>query len=308
MSLLFGQPLVLPGLIIPMALLIWTWRRRGREVALPLDHGNQPDGTAWRRMISVFESLPALILAVVIVLLAGPRAVGEPRSRRALTNIEFCVDISGSMTASFGEQTRYEASMQAIEEFVEFREGDAFGLTFFSDEVMQWVPLTTDTSAFKYALPFMDPRRPLPNGFGGGTQIGKGLEACRKTLLQREEGDRMIVLVSDGSSADLYGGRAEEVAASLKEDGIVLYDVHVADGDVPEEIVTLAYQTDGEVFQPGDREALESVFKRIDAMQKTRLEKVAAETHDNFVPPVVIGLSLLGMCVLGMFGMRYTPW
>lgn len=308
MSLLFGQPLVLLGLAIPVALQAWTWRRRGREVALPLDFGSQSTGKTWRRMIGIFESMPALILAVVIILLAGPRAVGEPRTRRALTNIEFCVDISGSMTASFGEQTRYEASMQAIEEFVEFREGDAFGLTFFSDEVMQWVPLTTDTSAFKYALPFMDPRRPLPNGFGGGTRIGKGLEECRKTLLEREQGDRMIVLVSDGSSADLYGGRAEELAASLKADGIVVYDVHVADGDVPDEIVTIAYQTDGEVFQPGDRAALEGVFKRIDGMQKTRMEKVAAETHDNFVPPVIVGLSLLGLCVLGMFGMRYTPW
>lgn len=308
MSLMFGQPWVLPLLVIPVALLVWTWRRTGREVAVPLDYGTQSSGKAWRRIINIFESMPALILAVVIFVLAGPRAVGEPRTRRALTNIEFCVDISGSMTASFGEQTRYEASMQAIEEFVEFREGDAFGLTFFSDEVMQWVPLTTDTSAFKYALPFMDPRRPLPNGFGGGTQIGKGLEECRKTLLEREQGDRMIILVSDGSSADLYGGRADEVAASLKQDGIVVYDVHVADGDVPEEIVTIAYQTDGEVFQPGDRDALEAVFKRIDGMQKTKLEKVAAETHDNFLPAAIVGLSCLGLCVLGMFGMRYTPW
>lgn len=308
MSLLFGQPLVLLGLVLPVALLAWTWRRRGREVALPIDFGSQSTGKGWWRVIGVFESMPALILAVVIVLLAGPRAVGEPRTRRALTNIEFCVDISGSMTAGFGEQTRYEASMQAIEEFVEFREGDAFGLTFFSDEVMQWVPLTTDTSAFKYALPFMDPRRPLPKGFGGGTRIGKGIEACRKTLLERDEGDRMIVLVSDGSSADLYGGRAEELAASLKSDGIVVYDVHVADGDVPDEIVTIAYQTDGEVFQPGDRAALEGVFRRIDGMQKTRMEKVAAETRDNFGPPVIVGLTCLGLCVLGMFGMRYTPW
>lgn len=308
MSFLFTNPAVLALLVLPLALLAWTWKRSGHEVAVPLDYGTQSSGQAWRRLINVFESFPAFLLAIVIILLAGPQTAGEPRTRRALTNIEFCVDISGSMTSSFGEQTRYEASMQAITEFVEFRQGDAFGLTFFSDATLQWVPLTTDTSAFQYVLPFMDPRRPLPQGLGGGTQIGKALEACRRTLLERDEGDRMIILVSDGSSADLYGGRDAEIASSLKNDGIVLYDVHVADGQVPDEIINIAYATDGEAFQPGDTNALEDVFKRIDGMQKTKLEKVAAETHDNFIPFAILGLSVLGLCVLGSYGLRYTPW
>jgi Ca-activated chloride channel family protein len=253
--------------------------------------------------------MPALLLAVMIFLLAGPQEMGKPRIKRALSNIEFCVDISGSMTASFDQdRTRYEASMEAIDQFVQYREGDAFGLTFFSDQTLQWVPLTTDTSAFQYALAFMDPRNPLPAGLGGGTRIGKALEACRRTLLEREQGDRMIILISDGSSADLYGGRDAEIAASLRSAGIVLYDVHVANRDVPDEIVNIAYLTGGEVFQPGDEEALAGVFKRIDGMQQTKLEKIASETRDQFLPPAVTGLALLGICLLGMFGLRYTPW
>jgi Ca-activated chloride channel homolog len=304
----FTYPAVLALLVVPIGLLAWTWRRKGREVALPFDHGNQREGRGWWRTIGVFESLPACLLAVVIFMLAGPQESGLPRSRRALTNIEFCVDNSSSMTMPFGEQSRYEASMKAIHEFVDFREGDAFGLTFFSDATLQWVPLTTDTSAFGYALPFMDPRLPLPAGLGAGTQIGKGLEECRKTLMTREHGDRMIILVSDGASADLHGGRDAEVAAALKRDGIVVIDVHVADGEVPKEIVNIAYLTDGEVFQPGDQDALAAVFKRIDEMRKAKLEKVSAETHDHFFLPSIAGLSLLGMAMLGLFGLRYTPW
>ncbi|MFO1062284.1 MAG: vWA domain-containing protein [Pirellulales bacterium] len=304
----FTYPVVLVLLILPVALLAWTWKRKGREVALPTDHGSQKGGRGWWRFIGLFESLPALILAVVIVILAGPQETGKPKTRRALTNIEFCVDNSASMTAPFGEQTRYEASIQAIHEFVDYREGDAFGLTFFSDATLQWVPLTTDTSAFKYALPFMDPRRPLPKGFGQGTQIGKGLLECRKTLLEREQGDRMIILVSDGASADLYGGKDLEIAQTLKKDGITVVDVHVAGGEVPEQIVNIAYATDGEVYQPGDPDSLAAVFKRIDEMQKSKLEKVAAESHDQFFIPALIGLSLLACSVLALFGLRYTPW
>ena len=55
------------------------------------------------------------MLALVIVLLAGPQRWDEPRTQRSLTNIEFCVDVSGSMTARFGDGDRYQAAMKAID-------------------------------------------------------------------------------------------------------------------------------------------------------------------------------------------------
>ena len=39
--------------------------------------------------------------------------------------------------------------------------------------------------------------------------IGKALLACKEILTSREEGDRMIILVSDGESFDLSGGNDE---------------------------------------------------------------------------------------------------
>ncbi len=304
----FAYPAVLLGLVLPVSLLFGIWNRLGREVALPLDYRHRSQGNGWRRLINTWESLPPLILAVVIVILAGPQQVGDPKTKRVMTNIEFCVDVSGSMTASFGEGTRYDASMQAINDFLEYRTGDAYGLTFFSDITLQWVPLTSDTSAFACAPPFMDPRRPLPQGLGGGTMIGSALDACRKTLVEREEGDRMIILISDGYSADLSGGRDMEIAKQLEQDRIVVYGVHVADSGLPDEIVNITQLTGGEVFNPGDPGGLEGVFRRIDQMQKTRLEKVAAETRDRFAPYCLAGLTLLGSSVLGLFGLRYTPW
>ena len=46
-----------------------------------------------------------------------------------------------------------------------------------------------------------------PAGFGG-TAIGKALRACKKVLADREEGDQMIVLVTDGISYDLAEAEA----------------------------------------------------------------------------------------------------
>lgn len=303
---LFRHKSVLFLLVVPVALCLWTWNRRGRAVVLPFDHASR-GSDAWPRFfLRLFESVPALLLALVILILAGPQAWGEPRSKRALTNIEFCLDVSGSMMAKFGEGTRYDAAMAAINEFLDYRKGDAFGLTFFGNSVLHWVPLTEDTSAFKCAPPFMTPGQ-LPYWLNG-TEIGKALRACRKVLVEREEGDRMILLVTDGYSADLGGGNEEIVARELKNDGIVVYTVHIAEGEIPDEIVRIASLTGGEAFKPEDTDGLRRIFERVDRMQKAKLEKTQPEASDAFGPWCLAALGLLGVAVLALFGLRYTPW
>ena len=303
---LFRNPRTLLWLVVPAALVLWAWNRRGRALVLPFDHSSAHAGAWTRFFLNVAASLPAVLLACAILLLAGPQSWGAPRTKRALTNIQFCVDVSGSMTARFGPGDRYDASMQAINDFLDYREGDAFGLTFFGNSVLHWVPLTSDVSAFRCAPPFMRPGQ-IPHWFGG-TEIGKALLACRKVLVEREQGDRMILLVSDGHSSDLGGGREEQIARQLKGDGIVVYAVHIASGAIPDEIVRIASTTGGEAFKPEDSAGLERVFARIDQMQKARLEKTRAEASDDFAPWSAAGLVALGLALLASFGLRTTPW
>ncbi len=118
----------------------------------------------------------------------------------------------------------------------------------------------------------------------------------------------MIILVTDGYSADLGGGRDLEIARRLRDDNIVVYAVHIADTDPPDQLVDITSMTGGEVFNPGDRAGLDHVFKRIDEMQVTRMEKNHAEAVDDYVPWCRVGLSMLGLALLALFGLRYTPW
>lgn len=303
---LFRHRSLLALLVLPAALLLWTWRRRGRALALPFDHTGAAHGAWLAFFLRCAESLPALLLALAILLLAGPQKWDEPRTKRVLTNIEFCLDVSGSMTARFDEGTRYDAAMKAINGFLDYRKGDAFGLTFFGNNVLRWVPLTTDVSAFRCAPPFMRPEN-LPRWFNG-TEIGKALMSCRQVLVEREEGDRMIVLITDGYSSDLDGGNDEVIARKLKADGITVFAVHIAEGEPAEGLERIASLTGGEVFAPGDQNGLARVFERIDKMQKTRLEKTHAEAADDFRPFVLAALATLALAVLALFGLRYTPW
>ena len=318
----FGNWYILFALFIPASMLVWIWLRdrfaslgnagpirfgSDRRVALPQDYGVASTGRFADFLIKCFVSAAPLTLAIAIILLAQPRHLGVPQAKRELTNIEFCLDLSGSMMGRFGSGTRYDAAMASINGFVAKRDGDAFGLTIFGDNAEHWIPLTTDPSAFRCAVPFLNPRR-LPPGYGGGTMIGLGLKKCQEVLITRETGDRMIILVSDGASFDLGDGQEEEIGRSLRDDRIVVYSIHIGEGMSPPEVSTITNITGGESFSPQDTQSLQYVFQQIDKMEVAEMKQSYAEVLDWFKPFAITGLSLIGVSLISLLGLRYTPW
>lgn len=302
----FSHPWVLLLLIAPAA---WAWFRatsHGHAVVAPFDHAPGKRRRFLTTLLATAHSLPYVLVALAIVLLAGPISPKKPEDKRVVTNINFLLDVSGSMTAPFDEGTRYDAAINSLLGFVDVRKGDAFALTIFGSNVLHWCPLTNDPSALHCAKPFLDPQK-LPPVFGG-TMIGLGLDACIRSLSQQPDGDRMVILITDGYSADLSGGNDVAVAKRLKDNKITVFAIHVAQGAPPAEIGVITSITGGEVFAAGDTKSLQEVFKAIDAMAKAKVEKQAAEAADNFQPWSLAGLGVLGAWVLCLFGFRYTPW
>lgn len=302
----FSHPWVLLLLAIPA---VWAWRRarsHGQSVVTPFDHAEPRPRKLLQALLTVAHSLPYGLLAVAILLLAGPLLPQKPEEKRVLTNINFLLDVSGSMMAPFGAGSRYEAAMDQLLQFVDTRQGDAFALTVFGSNVLHWCPLTTDAGALRCSKPFLAPDK-LPPVFGG-TMIGMGLEACIRNLVQQPEGDRMIILLTDGYSFDLAGGNDATVAQKLRDNRITVFAIHVAQGSPPLEIALITSMTGGEVFAAGDTDSLQTVFSRINAMAKTRVEKQAADMADAFRPFSVAGLGVLAAWVACLFGFRFTPW
>jgi Ca-activated chloride channel family protein len=303
----FGYWPVLLVLFAPAALAVWVWTQPLGRLVVPQDHGRQSSGWFWKFWLNTWQMLPCVLLAVAVFLLASPRQLSIPQSKRVLTNIEFCLDLSGSMTAQFGDETRFDAAVAAIANFVEQRPGDAYGLTLFGQSAIGWIPLTEDPSAFKRAAPFIRPEQ-MMFSIGGGTMIGGALRQCRIHLEKRQEGDRMILLVSDGSSADLDNGQDEIVARELQRSGIVVYGVHIAEGEMPPEVAAICTITGGSSFSAGDEAGLREVFQRIDQMQTVKMEQTVADIQDFYWPFCLTGLLALSGFVLSSFGWRYTPW
>lgn len=302
----FANPIWLAALALPALLALYELTRRPHALVLPFDYGAGRSGIWLSRLLRAAALLPALLLAVAIVLLARPIRPDQPTEERVLTNIEFVMDVSGSMTSEFGEGTRFDGSLVAIDAFTTHRRGDAFGLTIFGDEVLHWTPLTKDLEAIRLAAPFLRPES-MPPQFGG-TEIGKALRATLQQVRRRGQSEGLIVLVSDGQSGDLHGGAARQVGVELAAAGVVLYAIHVGDEQVPTDLYDLTIPSGGQVFAARNPAALQAVFAHIDRLQPVRLRPTAPRQIDTCSLPALIGLALTGFFGCCSFAVRYTPW
>lgn len=313
--MIFSRPSLLPLLCLPVLLCFWHWFRRGQPVVLPFDFAGQPRRAFLDGLVRVAGFLPAGLLTVAILLWCGPLTEGPPTYPTQVANIQLALDTSGSMRDPFGNRvlpdgtpfTRYDAAMEAISEFTTYREGDAFGFTIFTNKVIHWVPLTTDLSAIRLATPFVRPGK-FPLQWWDGTKVGNALLECAKLLEQRHEGDRMIILLTDGESQDLQNGKAAEIGRELKAKNIVVYMISVRNEPPFEELRVVTQATGGETFESGDTATLRSVFRRIDQLQRAKLISAQTQWVEFFPPFALAGLILLGLQLVVSFGLRFTPW
>jgi Ca-activated chloride channel homolog len=303
----FHQPTLLWLLAVPVIWGFWQWTRRGHPLVLPFDYGRQREGRHLRVLVNLAQTLPALLLAVAVLVLAGPRRPAPPENERILNNIIICLDVSGSMSMRFGNSTRFDAAMASARQFCEYRKGDAFGLTIFGTEYIHWFPPTKELSAIRNALPFVIPARSLP--WFGGTLIGNALRGCRDRLVRTKEGDRAIILISDAGSGDFGGGRDRQIAQELADAKIRVFTILIGtDMFGVDGIYTIAAHTAGKVFRVEDAGALESVFHEIDQMQKAKFKQVTSDWVDYYQPLSLAGLILSGLWGCTLLGLRYTPW
>lgn len=309
MSIGFSHPWVMLLLIVPAALAAWELTRRGVRVPVPVDHREHRPRRWASRLLAAASVLPAGVLALVVVLLAGPQRMSPPSQERVLTNIEIVLDVSGSMGWPIGGQegvTRFSAAMNAISEFRKMRKNDAYGLTAFGGEVIRWVPLTRDLSAIENAPKFLDPAS-NPHHLMS-TRIAHALKFTMGTLAKQPEGDKLIVLISDGESPDLNGGVAQQIGNQLRDEGIVLYAVHVGSEQVPAQLYEVVSPTGGQVFSANNPRSLVGIFEHIDRMVPVRIRSTQPEPIDFFFPFAAACAAALAMHGLCLFGLRYTPW
>ena len=235
-------------------------------------------------------ALRCIALATLIVALARPQsAEHDTRTDAEGIDIVLAIDISGSMLARDSKPDRITAAKEVAGSFVADRYGDRIGLVVFAGEACTQSPLTTDQSSLQTLL-----SRIRSGVIEDGTAIGNGLATAINRLRESDAKSKVVILLTDG--VNNRGEIAPLTAAAIAQDyGIKVYTIGVGTmGEAPypvfdqrgnlvqtvnmkveideEMLRKIARQTGGEYFRATDKQTLQSIYDRINSMEKSRVE------------------------------------
>lgn len=323
------------AVLLPLPLLVWRlWPR-------PVSAGEQQQsdqavllhpaiarlrhayGAASPRLpVGLFAHAALLVIAWagLVIALMGPQKVesfDEVTSRGY--DLVVAVDTSRSMGAlDFTLDGRPVSRMAVIKgvlgNFIRGRQGDRVGLIVFGDEAVVQAPLTLDVGMVSGMLDAAE-----PGMVGNSTAIGDAIGVAVKKLRERPEQSRILVLVTDGENtagslppteavrlAVHYNVRIYTVGVGTKglvpfsEGGRMRYERMPIDEDLLREV---AGATGGAYFRATDTRALEAIYQRIDALEKTE-----AESRSVMIPKPLyrwpLGVALLALLALALLSIR----
>ena len=233
-------------------------------------------------------------------------------------DLMLAVDTSHSMdaldfTVAGSQVSRMQVVKGVMGRFIEGRQGDRVGLIIFGSRAFVLSPLTLDRQAVRHLLDDLVPRIA-----GDGTAMGDAIGLGVKKLRARPPGSRVLVLIADGENT---AGTIPPLAAAQLAAGedIRIYAIGVGSDrkEVPimedgrlitrddlgfDEVVMrqIAEATGGAYFRGTDTSALESIYRRIDELEKSKAEsRTVMIPHPLYRWP--LGLALVALLALGLF-------
>lgn len=279
-------------LALPLPWLMRWWPRRAAAApALRVPYaagslaglGHAGGAAAWR----IGRLLLWLAWASLCVALARPQQLGEPVTPpQQGRQMMLAVDVSGSMSEddmTLGGQVvqRLSAAKAVLADFLDRRAGDRVGLLIFGERAYTLTPITADLTTVRNQL--TDSEVGLA---GRDTAIGDAIALAVKRLREQPEGQRVLILLTDGVSnaGVLTPLRAAELAkaegvrvypvAFGGDGGMSLFGVQIAPGEDPVDEATLqriAELTGGRAFRARNTDELAGIYAELD-----RLEPITA--------------------------------
>lgn len=307
-------PWVLAALPLP---LLARWLPRARPVAraaLRLPFYRELVGIAEedaRRLVWWRLLLAALAWVLLVLAAARPEWIGEPIALPlAGRDLMLAVDVSGSMEQRDYEldgalASRLEVVKAVARRFIERRVRDRLGLILFGTRAYVQTPLTFDRGTVATML-----RESVVGLAGRETAIGDAIGLAVKRLRDQPEGNRVLILLSDGENT---AGTLDPVAAAelAREAGVRVYTIGIGGGELglrgafgmrllrqggdfdPTTLKRIAEMTDGVFFSASGREALEAVYQELDRLEPTqRDERTFRPRRALFIWPAAGALAV----------------
>ena len=327
----FAYPWVLLLLLL-VPLLAWHRARSKRRPTVRFSDGDAlralPSGWG-ARAAGALPYVYGLGLALLVIAAARPRlGTAETRVNRDTVDLMLVVDLSPSMMAEdFSTPTRrmnrYDAARTVIEDFTRQRPDDRIGAVVFARRPYTLVPLTHDHDFLLERIRHMN-----AGDLGDATGIGTALAASLARLERSEARSRVVILLTDGmSNVGIPPVQAAEAARSL---GVRVYTIGAGTRgmapmpvnffgrtvyqQMPVEIDEaslrqIAEMTGGEYFRATDLKSLETIYRQISQMERTKVEATRfIRYEERFAPWLIAALILLATeRLLGLGRLRECP-
>lgn len=309
---------------LSLVLLLWIWyyfRQREQAAQLQISSLKGITQNSWkakgRHLLFLFRTIA---LAILIIAFARPQSTlsWEDMTTEGI-DIVISMDISGSMLAQDLKPDRLEASKNVAMNFISGRTNDRIGLVIFSGESFTQCPLTTDHQVLQNL--FANVKSGMVED---GTAIGMGLATAVNRLKESEAVSKVIILLTDG--VNNQGSVAPLTAAKIAQKfGIRVYTIGVGTkGYAPypfktpfgttvyqdvevqideETLQNIASVTNGQYFRATSNKALESIYREIDQLERSKIEiKEYHKKKEEFFPLALLALTLL----IIEFALRHT--
>lgn len=285
------------ALLLPLPLIIhWflpksAQRRETTEIRFPAVNRLKvfpANYFAKKRGASTFFTLLYVSWMLLIAALMQPEKVDQFRQVKSNGyDLMMAVDISASMKAldfSTADKmiSRLDVTKEVVSNFMKGRLGDRLGLILFGQHAYLHVPLTLDSASVSKML-----YDAVPGMAGGATAIGDAIGLGVRTLRERPEGSRVLILLTDGedNSSSIPPLEAAKLA---KHYGIRIYTIGIGKkGLVPfpnqsggyvmgevainEELLEeIAKETGGHYFSATNQKMLAAIYAKIDQLEKSQ--------------------------------------
>ncbi|WP_282247084.1 VWA domain-containing protein [Stenotrophomonas sp. PS02300] len=304
-------------LALPLPLLMRWWPRRNAAapaLRVPYAAGalaelGQASGAAGRR---IGRLLLWLAWACLCVAMARPQQLGDPVTPpQQGRQMMLAVDVSGSMSEPdmmLGNQVvqRLSAAKAVLADFLDRRAGDRVGLLIFGERAYTLTPITADLTTVRNQL--TDSEVGLA---GRDTAIGDAIALAVKRLREQPEGQRVLILLTDGVSnaGVLQPLRAAELAkaegvrvypvAFGGDGGMSLFGVQIAAGDDPVDEATLrriADLTGGRAFRARNTDELAGIYAELDRLEPITAAGAAVRPYiERYAWPLALAMLLGGL-------------
>jgi Ca-activated chloride channel family protein len=250
----------------------------------------------WLRHAAVLAAWVCIVIA-----LARPQWIEPPVTKTLpVRDLLLAVDLSGSMeTKDFTNPTgkkiqRLAAVKGVLDGFLARQKGERVGLIFFGTAPFVQAPFTEDIDVCRELLD-----EAQVNMAGPQTAFGDAIGLAINVFDRSKAPERVLIALTDGNdtSSKVPPIKAAEIA---KDKGIVVYTVAVGDPrsvgeDVLDEqtLKTVASTTGGLYSFAADRQQLDAVYQRLDALQSHKAQAVSYRPRrDVYDWPLGVGLVL----------------